>query len=241
MFGQSSPPDREGRPIALGIVIPALNAAAGLPACLGALAAGRDALGRLDILVVDGGSTDGTMASAQAGGARVIAAPAGRGSQLAAGAQAVAGDWLLFLHADTVLGPGWIEAVAKHIADPGNGTRAGYFRFALDDNATAARRLEKLVALRCRLLALPYGDQGLLISRHLYDSIDGYGSEPLMEDVAIVRRIGRVRLRALDADAVTSAARYRREGYWRRPLRNLACLALYAVGVPPGRIARFYR
>jgi hypothetical protein len=147
----------------------------------------------------------------------------------------------LFVHADTVLQPGWAEAVASHMADPANRMRAGYFRLALDDRAKAARRLEKLVALRCRYLALPYGDQGLVVPRQLYDSVGGYGPEPLMEDVALARRIGRARLRPLDAVAVTSAARYRRGGYWRRPLRNLACLALYFLGVPPERIARFYR
>lgn len=232
---------REGNPIALGIVIPALNAADVLPACLGALSAGRDTLAIIDILVADGGSTDGTAAAAQAGGARVIVAPPGRGGQLAAGAAAVTGDWLLFLHADTALGPGWANIVASHMADPANRACAGYFRFALDDDAKSARRLEKLVALRCRYMALPYGDQALLISRHLYDSIGGYGQEPLMEDVSIVRRIGRYRLHQLDAVAVTSAERYRRGSYWRRPLRNLVCLALYFLGVSPERIARLYR
>ena len=212
-----------------------------MPACLSALAAGRDTIEAMDILVVDGGSTDDTTAIARAGGTRAISAPPSRGGQLATGARAVAGDWLLFLHADTLLGSGWAEAAAHHMADPANETRAGYFQFALDDRTQAARRLEKLVALRCRYLALPYGDQALLISRYLYDSIDGYGLETLMEDVSIVRRIGRYRLCPLDAVAVTSAQRYRRGGYWRRPLRNLVCLALYFLGVPPDRIARFYR
>jgi rSAM/selenodomain-associated transferase 2 len=195
-------------------------------------------------VVVDGGSTDGTAAAAAvaaASGARVIQAPRGRGIQLGAGAAAVRGDWLLFLHGDTVLAPGWIDAVRRHMDDPAMGDRAGYFRFALDDASPAARRLERLVALRCHLLALPYGDQGLLIARRLYDGVGGFDAVPLMEDVALVRRLGRSRLARLDATAVTSARRYRQGGYWRRPLRNLCCLALYYLGVPPQRILRLYR
>jgi hypothetical protein len=89
-------------------------------------------------------------------------------------------------------------------------------------------------------LALPYGDQGLLISRRLYDAVGGYRPMPLMEDVDLVRRLGRARLHPLGASMLASARRYRRDGYWRRPLRNLCCLALYFAGVPPRVIARMY-
>ena len=222
----------------LSVVIPTLDAGAVLPLCLRALAAGGDLVG--EILVADGGSRDATLLAAATGGARVIAAPSGRGQQLARGAEAARGAWLLFLHADTCLAAGWGEAVEAFIADPGNAARAGYFRFRLDDRTQAARRVEKLVAWRCRNLALPYGDQGLLILRALYRQVGGYRPYPLMEDVDLVRRLGRARLAPLDCDAVTSAARYRRDGYVMRPLRNLACLALYFLGVPPQRLALLY-
>jgi hypothetical protein len=97
-----------------------------------------------------------------------------------------------------------------------------------------------MAAWRARRLGLPYGDQGLLIGRAFLESLGGYPPLPLMEDVALVRRIGRRRLDALAADAVTSAARYRREGYVARPLRNLFCLGLYFAGVPPAAIRRLY-
>jgi hypothetical protein len=126
------------------------------------------------------------------------------------------------------------------IARPRAAERAGYFDLALDDHAAAARRLERVVAWRCRILALPYGDQGLLISRALYDAVGGFAPLPLMEDVDLVRRLGRRRLARIDARCVASARRYRREGYWRRPLRNLLCLSLYFAGMPPERIARLY-
>ena len=215
----------------LAVVVPALNAAAVLPRALESLAPGR---GRIaEIVVADGGSTDGTQAVAEAGGARVIEAPRGRGSQLRAGVAATTAPWLLVLHADSHLGPGWPEAL------PADG-RAGWFRLRLDDAAPAARRVERLANWRARRFGLPYGDQGLVLPRALYDAVGGYCDMPLMEDVDLVRRIGRRRLVELDAEVVTSAIRYRREGYWRRPLRNLACLSLFLAGMAPARILGLY-
>jgi hypothetical protein len=174
-------------------------------------------------------------------GAQTVAAPRGRGSQLAAGAAHANGEWLLFLHADTVLPGDWADAVRSFIADPVNACRAATFTFALDDPRPQARRVERAVAWRCRALGLPYGDQGLLISRAFYRELGGFRSLPLMEDVDLVRRIGRGRLVLLPAAAITSAARYRSGGYILRPIRNLACLGLYFLGVPPQTIAWLYR
>jgi len=216
----------------LSVVIPALNATAGLPATLAALG---DA--PAEVVLVDGGSTDGTAELAARLGAHVVRAPRGRGGQLAAGAAAARGPWLLLLHADTVLAPGWGNAVRHAMRDPG---RAAYFRFALDDAAPAARRLERAVAWRCRVLALPYGDQGLLIHRDLLAAVGGMRPLPLMEDVDLIRRLGRARLGALDVVALTSAERWRRDGWLRRSARNLLCLALWFLGVPARIIARVY-
>jgi rSAM/selenodomain-associated transferase 2 len=220
----------------LSVVVPTLNAAQSLPATLAAL----HPVSVGEIIVVDGGSTDNTAALAIALGTRVITAPRGRGFQLAAGAAAANGEWLLFLHADCRLEVAWAGAVTGFLAKPEAETRAGYFDFALDDPNPAARRLERIVAWRCRVLALPYGDQGLLISRALYDIIGGFAPLPLMEDVDLVRRLGRHRLACLGVRCLTSAARYQRGGYWRRPLRNLFCLLLYLAGAPPRHIARIY-
>lgn len=220
------------------VVVPALNAADSLATALDVVA------GRVHrMIVADGGSDDATVEVAEEQGARVVQAERGRGLQLAAGgAAALRSDcaWLLFLHADTRLQEGWAEAVRRHIAQPGSEDLAGYFRFCLDDASPEARRVERLVAWRCRRLALPYGDQGLLIHRALYRELGGFRPLPLMEDVDLVRRIGRARLRALGADALTSASRYRRDGYWRRPARNLSLLSLYFLGVPSERLVRWY-
>lgn len=217
----------------LSVVIPTLNVAATLGPTLDALADRPR-----EIVVADGGSSDGTRALAAARGCRVIEVGRGRGSQLAAGVAASSAPWLLLLHADTRLGSGWAEAVAAHIASTPE--RAGYFRLRIDDEATAARRLERAVAWRCGALGLPYGDQGLLVSRALLDEVGGIRPLPLMEDVDLVRRLGRARLAPLAADALTSAVRYRRDGYLRRSARNLAILSLWFAGVPPRVLARLY-
>ena len=223
----------------LSIIIPALDCADSLARTLAALAATGDA--RFEVVVVDGGSADRTRDVAAAAGARLLDDEGGRGAQLAAGAGAARGDGLLFLHADTVPGPGWAEAVDRFTADLGNRRRAAYFRFALGDPAPAARRLERVVAWRARTLGLPYGDQGLLLERRFYEDIGGFKPMPLMEDVDIARRIGRRNLVPLDVPAVTSAARYRAGGYVAQPLRNLTCLGLYFLGLPPALIQRIYR
>ncbi|UPY37791.1 glycosyltransferase [Sediminicoccus sp. KRV36] len=210
------------------MVIPTWNAAHLLPPLLAQLK------GVGEVLLADGGSADAVGGL----GPRVVLAPRGRGAQLAAGAAMAQGAWLLFLHADTRLGEGWAEAVAAALGDPG---RAHYFRFALDDPSPQARRLERAVAWRCRWLALPYGDQGLLISSALYDALGGFRPMPLMEDVDLIRRIGRARLAAMPAAAITSAERWRRDGWRARSARNLLTLGLYFAGVPPERLARFYQ
>ena len=215
----------------LSVIIPALDANAQLPAAVARLA---DA-GVGQVIVSDGGTVPPP--DLPPGVKLVVGAP-GRGRQLMAGAGAAAGEWLLFLHADTRLGAGWQQAVEAHMAD--HRGKAAVFRFALDDPHPAARRLEAIVAWRSKWLALPYGDQGLLVSRALYQQVGGFRPIPIMEDVDIVRRLGRARLRLLDVDAITSAVRYRREGYLRRMLRNAVCLSLYFIGVSPDRIRRIY-
>ncbi|NWG46994.1 MAG: TIGR04283 family arsenosugar biosynthesis glycosyltransferase [Alphaproteobacteria bacterium] len=227
------------------VVIPTLDAAATLPSALGALIPATVNGLVKEVIVVDGGSTDDTLAIAEEMGARTLLGERGRGSQLAQGGAAARADWILFLHADTVLSPGW-EAEARSLMSrtgAGQGARgevAAAFRFALDDASHKARRLERMVERRCRLLGLPYGDQGLLIPRAFYERLGGYRPVPLMEDVDIVQRIGRKRLVMMRSEAVTSAERYLRDGYTWRPLRNLALLTLYMLRVPPAVLARLY-
>lgn len=226
-------------PLDLSIVIPALNAGARIGETLGSLEEVGDVL-KVETIVVDGGSRDDTVARAQAAGARVLSAPRGRGGQIAAGAREAQGRWLMFLHADTTLEPFWSTTVTPFMKNKNNLLRAAYFTFALDDASNAARRVEVLTNWRARRFGLPYGDQGLLMSRTMYESLVGYLDIPIMEDVDIVRRIGKGRLVELPATATTSSERYRRHGYVLRPLMNLSLLSLYLMGVPPRRLARLY-
>ncbi|MCB1476730.1 MAG: TIGR04283 family arsenosugar biosynthesis glycosyltransferase [Rhodobiaceae bacterium] len=223
----------------LSVVIPTLNVAASLPSVLMALyEPALDGLVR-QVVIADGGSTDPTLKVADDAGCDVVSARPGRGIQLATGARKARADWLLFLHADTVLQPGWEAEVLRFINRHGP-EKAAAFRFSLDDDRLRARLLEWAVSLRVHLFALPYGDQGLLISRRLYERIGGFSDVPIMEDVDIVRRIGRRRLKRLNTKALTSAERYVQNGYIRRVVRNLGCLVLYSLGFSPDLIRRVY-
>jgi rSAM/selenodomain-associated transferase 2 len=221
---------RRGKLQRLSLVVPTLNAATTLTSCLAAL-------GRADeLIVVDGGSEDETAAIATAAGARLVRTERGRGRQLAAGAVAAEGDWLLFLHADTILSPNWRAEVQRHMM--ADARRPACFRFRLDDPAWQARLIERGVALRVATLGLPYGDQGLLVPQSNYRAAAGFRPLPLMEDVDLLRRLPRPIV--LAADAMTSAARWRRDGWFRRSARNLVILALWRLGMSPERAARLY-
>ncbi len=219
---------------ALDVIIPVLNGGMRLADTLTALPPVHQ------VIVVDGGSTDGSETLAAAHGARVLSLAPARGGQLAVGAGASTAPWRLFLHADTRLDEAAWAALDAYIARPDAGARAAVFHLKLDDPAWQARVLERAVRLRVALLSLPYGDQGLLIHRDLYDAVGGFASLPLMEDVDLVRRLGRRRLHLLDGAAETSAERWRRRGWIRQSARNLRCLALYFLGVAPARIATLY-
>jgi rSAM/selenodomain-associated transferase 2 len=227
----------------ISVIIPTLNAERMLAHTLAALVpAVVDGIVQ-EAILVDGGSTDDTRVIAEGAGTHVIEARRGRGSQLDAGASQARGDWLLFLHADTALEPGWAEeakSFTEWVDNCRRGQAAAAFQFALDDDGIMPRLIESLVGLRCHVLALPYGDQGLLISRNLYNRLGGFRSLPLMEDVDLVRRLKRRELVMLKSRAVTSGERYRRDGYLARSLRNLGCILLYYLHVPPRVLARLY-
>ncbi len=227
----------------ISIVIPTLNAASGLAACLTALVPGVVNGCVRDVIIVDGGSTDRTLEIAEASGATIVRTGKGRGSQLKAGAEEAKGEWLLFLHADTVLEAGWEDEVATFIERVDTGQRpetAAAFKFELDDLGFLPRVIEHGVAWRCTLFRMPYGDQGLLIPKRLYNRVGGYAAIPLLEDVDINRRIGRSRLVILRSGAITSAIRYKRDGYLRRVMRNWTCLLMYYCRVPIRHIVKMY-
>jgi rSAM/selenodomain-associated transferase 2 len=221
---------RRGELLAVKIsaIVPTLNAGNELAECLASLSDADE------MIVADGGSTDATLAIARAAGAILVNSERGRGVQLAMGAAAARGDALLFVHADTRLPAGWRKIADTHL---GISQRPACFLLRLDDPAWQARLIERAVQLRSRL-GLPYGDQGLLLARQAYDAAGGFRPLVLMEDVDFLRRIAKPVV--LDAEALTSADRWRRDGWARRSLRNLTCLSLWRLGVSPDRIAKIY-
>lgn len=217
----------------ISVIIPTLNAQADISACLAALMEGLDSGLIAELVISDGGSTDDTTVLGEAWGGETITGPPSRGGQLSRGCAAAGGMWYLVLHADTVLEPGWSGAVAAHLAQ----NNAGYFNLRFD---RGGRFVSGWANLRARLFGLPYGDQGLLIRRDLYDKVGGYPDQLLMEDVAIARAL-RGQLVRLDAVAVTSAAKYREQGWVRRGARNLWTLLRYFAGTSPEALAKSYQ
>ncbi|MBO38489.1 MAG: glycosyl transferase family 2 [Rhodospirillaceae bacterium] len=218
----------------MSVIIPTLNIGNGIRPTLESVKGLVN-----DIVVSDGRSSDFTVDFAKKFGAKVICGERGRGRQLHLGTEVAEGEWLLFLHADTTLKEGWLEETQKFM---GAGMdKAGVFQFALNDVRWEARLIEKGVNLRCRWLGLPYGDQGLFMSRGFYEQLGGYKPIPLFEDVDIIRRIGRRRLVFFKSQAVTSALSYQTNGFYFRPIKNLMLLLLYLFGVSPRYLEGLYK
>ncbi len=218
----------------ISVIIPTLNAEADLSACLTALMEGLDAGLIRELIISDGGSTDATRTLAEAWGARIVSGPPSRGGQLRRGCAQAKSDWILVLHADTRLDAGWTGPVIRHM----RGDRAGWFTLRFDNSGFAAKTVAGWANLRSRL-GLPYGDQGLLVQRSLYQSVGGFPDQRLMEDVAMARLL-KGRLVRLDAAAITSAQKYEAHGWLRRGGRNLWTLIRYFYGVAPDKLAAGY-
>lgn len=220
----------------LTIVIPTLNTAPEFAQLLPQLMEGLDAGILRELILSDGGSDDDIAQLAEGIGATFIAGPAGRGGQLGRGADAAQSTWLLFLHADSRLPPNWSQIVMDHIKGP-RGPAA--FRLAFDAKGAAPKITAAWANLRSQIFGLPYGDQGLLISRDAYEAAGGYPDIPLMEDVALVRALPKIT--CLNGVITTSAARYVRRGWMPRGSLNLLILVRYLLGASPERLARRYQ
>lgn len=226
-------------PATVSVVVPTLNEEERI---LPALRSARAAFGAaVDLVVVDGGSTDRTRERA-ARAATVLESRPGRGIQLDVGARASTGDILVFLHADTRLEPGSGARVREALRRPG--VVGGCFRFTVNGGKALPLRyrlLQAAVDLRTRGFRTATGDQAIFVSRPAYEAAGGVPDQPLFEDVAFVSRLKRVgRFHPIPAEARTSRRRWEEEGFWPTVARHLALRGAYAVGVTPARLARWY-
>jgi rSAM/selenodomain-associated transferase 2 len=191
-----------------------------------------------EILVVDGGSTDGTPEQA-AGADRVLAGPRGRAAQMNHGAAHASCDVLLFLHADCTPGPGALAAATRTLAR--RGVVAGCFQMRVAARGLAFRLIDGCATARVRLTGIAYGDQGLFLRRDIFERVGGFPAWRFMEDVGISLALGRLgRVAVAPAELFTSPRRWQKQGVVRQTLRNWALTALAAAGVHPDRLARFY-
>lgn len=221
----------------ISIVIPVLNEATAIAATLARALRGS----QVEIIVVDGGSTDGTLDRAASLGVKAIASPQpGRAAQMNAGAAIARGDILLFLHADTALPEGYDAIVRETLMQ--TGAIAGAFELGIDSDRRAFRWVEMAVRWRSRCLSLPYGDQAIFLPRSLFENLGGFADLPIMEDFEFVRRLrqhGRIAIAPVPV--LTSGRRWLKLGILRTTLLNQIAIAGYLCGVPPTTLARWYR
>lgn len=221
----------------VAVVVPSFNEATRLPLLLADLAAGPADL-IAELVVVDGGSRDGTPQLARQGGARVLHTQASRGWQLQCGVACTTAPWLLLLHADARLQPGWSEALQRAMAAP---EAAWAFDLAVEGPAPALRLLELAVRLRSQLRQLPYGDQGLLLPRTLLARAGGIPGLPLMEDLVLIQRLQRLApIHRLGCPLRVNGRRWRRHGVFGTAWRNARLRQAWRQGMSPQQLAERY-
>ncbi|WP_448572231.1 TIGR04283 family arsenosugar biosynthesis glycosyltransferase [Trichothermofontia sp.] len=230
----------------ISVIVPVLNEASILPETLHHLARASQGewhpgqpTATLEVIVVDGGSTDPTVAQAQALGVTLLHSAAGRAQQMNTGAAIATGEILLFLHADTHLPLGFPTHIRTALATPG--TIAGAFDLRIAGDLPGLRWVEWGVYWRSRLFRLPYGDQALFCPAAIFHALGGFPDLPIMEDVAWVRRLQtQGKLAIVPETVVTSARRWQQRGVWQTTLLNQAILLGYALGIPPQRLRSWY-
>jgi len=237
-FQEKEPTGESARPVpVISIIIPTLNEEENMIPCLEATRLATN----VERIVVDGGSSDGTVEKAKSWGATVLSAARGRARQMNAGAQAAKGEILLFLHADTILAEGFDNQVRRILSR--SRASAGAFSFRLDRTGSFSLRLIQTVAnWRSRYLQLPYGDQAVFMRASLFQKIGGFPDLPIMEDYELIRRLKkRGRILTASLPAVTSARRWRVLGIWRATILNWVLTLAYLLGMSPLRLHRISR
>ena len=218
----------------LSIVMPVRDEAQRIAAALAALAPLRTA--GAELIVVDGGSHDGTPALCQGRADAVLAAAAGRATQMNAGARAASGAVLLFLHADTALPADAAALIAQA------GAPWGRFDVTIEGRSTLLPLVAALMNWRSRWTGIATGDQAIFVRREAFDAVGGFPEQPLMEDIELSKRLSRLgRPACLRARVVTSGRRWDQRGAWRTIVLMWRLRLLYWLGVPAERLAAAYR
>uniref|UniRef100_A0A7S2ZQS4 Glycosyltransferase 2-like domain-containing protein n=1 Tax=Rhodosorus marinus TaxID=101924 RepID=A0A7S2ZQS4_9RHOD len=225
----------------ISVIIPTLNEEGSIASTIKELREGvvqKDT--RLDVVVADGGSADGTKRLVKAGNARWVQAGRGRGTQLNAAVPSTEGAFLIFLHADTRLPVGFDRVVRSTLRD--ETVSLGAFRLKIDSNVCGIRLVEAVANLRSRLLGMPYGDQGFFIRRSTFDELGGFPDMPLMEDFQMARNAKRLgRVITAKQSAVTSGRRWEEFGVFRTTALNQIIVAGFYLGVPVETLNKWYR
>lgn len=220
----------------ISIIIPTRNEADSIGRLLPELLA----VPGVELLVVDGGSTDNTVDIAKSLGAQVLSSSPGKAKQMNAGAEAAHGSILLFLHCDTKLAPGFVEQVGDALNQPE--ISAGAFQLSIDSKGFGLRVIEWLVNFRSKILQMPYGDQGIFVTTDMFFSVGEFPHQPIMEDFELMRRLrGRGKIKILPLHATTSARRWKKLGIMRTTVINQAIILGYLLGVNPEKLAEWYR
>lgn len=218
----------------ISLILPVLNEANSIQAVLQSISRPQ-----VEVIVVDGGSQDQTIALAQAAGVTVISAAPGRASQMNAGAAIAIGQILLFLHADTRLPDNFEALVVQTLA---SGAIAGAFELRIDDETPGLRWVEWGVRWRSRWLQMPYGDQAIFLKAETFRTLGGFPDLPIMEDFEFVRRLQKLGGVAIAPAAVlTSGRRWQKLGLIKTTLLNQLIVTAYLFKVSPDRLARWYR
>jgi len=229
-------PEKAADRHAISIIIPTLNEADTITPILSGLKNRHD----VEVIVVDGGSKDGTVELAGSLGARVLRSKPSKAGQMNAGAAAATGKVLLFLHSDTQLPEKFEEPILRMVNQ--NGIAAGAFQLQIESEIKGLRVIEQVANWRSRLLQAPYGDQGIFVTKALFDQIGGFPDIPIMEDFELIRRLKKKGKIGILAESVkTSPRRWLNYGIFKTWLTNQIIIGAYYIGVPPEQLARWYR